>query len=254
MNDPNSPDRVPLDRPPVPRFNPLPVFEEILKGDYKTLPPFSTSFFPLAYLCAGEAIPGDTRLVIIPGTKSTIADLAALRREGWDIDIQAHRRRGGHVLGLCGGYQMLGRAIHDPQGLEGPPGSSDGLGLLDVETTLSPDKTLTRVSGTHRSTGAAIAGYEIHLGRTAGPDCARPFATLGTSPDGATSPSGLIAGTYLHGCFAGDGFRSAFLASLGAMAGSLRFEHLVESTLDGLAAHLEAHLDLDRILALAESV
>ena len=202
----------------------------------------------------GEAIPGDTRLVIIPGTKSTIADLAALRREGWDIDIQAHRRRGGHVLGLCGGYQMLGRAIHDPQGLEGPPGSSGGLGLLDVETTLSPDKTLTRVSGTHRSTGAAIAGYEIHLGRTAGPDCARPFATLGTSPDGATSPSGLIAGTYLHGCFGGDGFRSAFLASLGAMAGSLRFEHLVESTLDGLAAHLEAHLDLDHILALAEPV
>ncbi len=202
----------------------------------------------------GDALPGDTRLVIIPGSKSTIADLAALRREGWDIDIAAHVRRGGLVLGLCGGYQMLGRLIHDPDGLEGPPASLPGLGLLDVETRLVPDKTLTRVNGTHLASGADLSGYEIHLGKTSGPDCARPFASLAGSPDGAVSADGRIMGTYLHGCFASDTFRGTFLQSLGAAASALHFDDLVERTLDDLAAHLETHLDLDRILALAEAV
>jgi adenosylcobyric acid synthase len=202
----------------------------------------------------GEPIPGDARLVIIPGSKSTIADLGALRREGWDIDLRAHVRRGGFVLGLCGGYQMLGRAVHDPQGLEGPPASVEGLGLLDVETTLLPDKTLTRVSGTHLASGAALAGYEIHLGRTEGPDCARPFAAIAGAPDGAASASGRVIGTYLHGCFTSDAFRAAFLGTIGAAASALHYDGLVEQTLDRLAAHLERHLDLDRLLTLAEPV
>lgn len=208
----------------------------------------------VTFVNTGEPIPAATRLVIIPGSKSTMADLAALRREGWDIDLKAHVRRGGLVLGLCGGYQMLGRLIHDPEGLEGHAGTAEGLGLLDVETTLLPDKTLTRVSATHVATGEALTGYEIHLGWTHGPDCARPFAMIGEAPDGATSPSGQVMGTYLHGCFASDGFRSAFLREMGARASLLRFEDMIERTLDDLACHLAAHLDLDRILALAEPV
>jgi adenosylcobyric acid synthase len=202
----------------------------------------------------GEPIPADTRLVIIPGSKSTIADFEALQREGWDIDIKAHVRRGGYVLGLCGGYQMLGRKVIDPQGLEGPAGSMDGLGLLDVGTSLMSDKTLTQVTGTHLPTGAPLTGYEIHLGQTTGEDCARPFAMVGGRPDGAISASGRAMGTYLHGCFASDAFRSAFLSSLGAAASGLRFEDTIERTLDELADHLERHLDLDRLLALAAPV
>lgn len=208
----------------------------------------------VTFVHPGEPIPGDARLVIIPGSKSTIADLTALRQEGWDIDLRAHVRRGGIVMGLCGGYQMLGRMVHDPQGFEGPPGSLEGLCLLDIETTLLPDKTLTQVRGVHVPSGAAIDGYEIHLGQTTGPDCARPFARFGSSSDGAISASGQVMGTYLHGCFASDAFRRSFLAGLGATASNLRFEQQVETTLDELADHLERHLDLDRLLSLAEAV
>jgi adenosylcobyric acid synthase len=203
------------------------------------------------FLNTGEAIPGDCALVIIPGSKSTIADLKALRATGWDIDLKAHVRRGGRVLGLCGGYQMLGRLIHDPNGLEGPIGSVEGLGLLDVETTLLADKTLTETQAMHALSGELITAYEIHLGTTAGPDCTRLFAQTANGPEGATSPDGLVTGTYLHGCFAADGFRRAFLKSLGAPPSDLAFDQLIEKTLDDLAAHLETHLDLDRILELA---
>ena len=208
----------------------------------------------LTFVQPGEAIPGDSRLVIIPGSKSTVSDLAALRKEGWDIDLLAHVRRGGLVLGLCGGYQILGRLVSDPLGLEGTPGSTPGLGLLDVETTLLADKTLTRVSGTHGPSGAALEGYEIHLGKTTGVDCARPFAVLEGRPDGAISPTGQVMGSYLHGCFGSDAFRTKFLISLGIHASELRFEETVERTLDALAAHLEANLDLDLILSLAKEL
>ena len=208
----------------------------------------------LTFVQPGEAIPGDSRLVIIPGSKSTVSDLAALRKEGWDIDLLAHVRRGGLVLGLCGGYQMLGRLVSDPLGLEGTPGSTPGLGLLDVETTLLADKTLTRVSGTHGPSGAVLEGYEIHLGKTTGVDCARPFAVLEGRPDGAISPTGQVMGSYLHGCFGSDAFRTKFLISLGINASELRFEETVERTLDALAAHLEANLDLDLILSLAKEL
>jgi adenosylcobyric acid synthase len=208
----------------------------------------------VAFVQPGEPIPADSKLVIIPGSKSTIADLAALRREGWDIDLKAHVRRGGLVLGLCGGYQMLGRHIADPQGLEGKPETVEGLGLLDVETTLLPDKTLTRISGTHVMSGTPLQGYEIHLGKTAGPDCVRPFAVLEGRPDGAISASGQVMGSYLHGCFGSDQFRAKFLESLGVEASSLRFEQAVEETLEALAQHLEQHMDLDRLLSLAGTV
>jgi adenosylcobyric acid synthase len=201
----------------------------------------------------GRPLPGDADLVLLPGSKSTIADLQALRREGWDIDLAAHVRRGGRVLGLCGGYQMLGRTIADPQGVEGPPQTVPGLGLLDVETVLAPEKTTIAVAGIHRRSGSEVCGYEIHMGRTAGPDCGRPFAEIGGQPDGAVSTDGRIAGTYLHGLLAADAFRAAFLAEIGAPAGLAGYDTAVETALDGWAAHLAAHLDLDAVLAIARA-
>jgi adenosylcobyric acid synthase len=203
------------------------------------------------FLNVGEAIPGDCTLAIIPGSKSTMADLKALRGAGWDIDLKAHVRRGGRVLGLCGGYQMLGHMIHDPDALEGRACSIEGLGLLDVETILLADKTVTETQAMHALSGQLITAYEIHLGATTGSDCARLFAQTANGSEGATSLDGLVTGTYLHGCFAADGFRHAFLKSLGAPPSDLAFDHLIEKTLDDLAAHLETHLDLDKILELA---
>ena len=197
----------------------------------------------------GEAIP-IADLILIPGSKSTVADLRFMRAQGWDVDILAHRRRGGRVLGLCGGYQMLGRSVADPGGVEGPAGTFEGLGLLDVETVLSGDKTTVPVTGRHVGTGESIAGYEIHLGRTSGPDCARPFVALDGRPDGATSPDGLVAGTYVHGLFAEDGFRRAYLAAAGVVS-SLHYGAAVEAALDGLADHLERHVDIDRLLEIS---
>jgi adenosylcobyric acid synthase len=199
----------------------------------------------------GGALPGDADLIVLPGSKATIADLNALRSAGFDIDIAAHRRRGGIILGLCGGYQMLGRTIADPDGIEGPSGEVDGLGLLDVTTTLSAEKRLEPARGT-TSDGAPFAGYEMHMGVTAGADCARPFARLADgSAEGAVSADGRVAGTYVHGLFADDRQRAAWLARLSAGPTRIAYEALVEQTLDALAAHLAAHLDLERLLTLA---
>jgi adenosylcobyric acid synthase len=202
----------------------------------------------------GTPLPGEADLVIIPGSKSTIADLEALRAEGWHVDLAAHHRRGGTVLGLCGGYQMLGKMIHDPLGLEGRPGSCPGLALLDVETTLVPNKTLTRVHARHVKSGMTVSGYEIHLGTTKGPDCDRPFTLIGDTPDGAQSRDGRVTGTYIHGLFSDDGFRRHILEDLGAEAGAFAFEATIEDTLDELARHLSRHLDIERLLALAAPV
>ena len=205
----------------------------------------------VSFIGEGEPLPGDCVLAIIPGSKSTVSDLAYLRAQGWDIDLAAHVRRGGHVLGLCGGYQMLGTQVHDPAGLEGKPGSFPGLGHLQVETTLAPAKTVRQVSASHAATGAAITAYEIHLGETAGPDCERPFAMTPSGPDGAVSATGRVMGTYLHGCFASDAFRTALLSSIGAPAQSYGYEQLIDATLDDLAAHLARHLDVEKLLAIA---
>lgn len=205
----------------------------------------------LRMIGAGEAIPGDTDLVILPGSKSTCGDLAYLRAQGWDVDLAAHVRRGGHVLGICGGYQMLGRSVRDPEGIEGPAGETPGLGLLDVETTMTPDKRLTRSRATHAASGLEVEGYEIHIGRTEGPDRARPFALVDGQPEGARSADGRITGSYLHGLFAADAFRAAWLAGLGAAPSGLRHAQVVEDTLEALADHLETHLDVAGLLALA---
>jgi len=200
---------------------------------------------------SGQALPGDADLVILPGSKATIADLAALREAGFDIDIAAHLRRGGTVLGLCGGYQMLGRAVHDPDGIEGLSETAAGLGQLDVETTLSAEKRLEPVAGA-TSDGAPFTGYEMHMGLTEGPDCARPFARLADgSPEGAVSADGRVIGTYIHGLFAGDRQRSAWLKRFAPGGAAIAYDALIEETLDRLAAHLAAHIDVDRLLTLA---
>ncbi|MCG8510805.1 MAG: cobyric acid synthase [Rhodospirillales bacterium] len=199
---------------------------------------------------SGSALPGDADLVVLPGTKSTIADLAFLRAQGWDIDLKAHLRRGGRVIGICGGYQMLGMAVEDPDGIEGQAGRVDGLGLLEVETVMSPEKTLSRVRANHCASGEPVDGYEIHIGRTAGPDCDRPLFTVEGRPEGAVSDDGRVMGTYLHGCFCSDRFRAAFLASLRQSASGLSYADGVDGALDNLAAHIEAHLDVDAMLKL----
>ncbi|MBO6774974.1 MAG: cobyric acid synthase [Marinibacterium sp.] len=202
-------------------------------------------------LRAGQPIPGNADLVILPGSKSTRGDLDFLRAQGWDVDLVAHHRRGGRVLGICGGYQMLGRAIHDPDGIEGPAGSSPGLGLLDVETVMTGDKRLTSTRARHMASGLEIDGYEIHIGRTEGPDRDRPFANVADRPEGAISADGQVTGSYLHGMFRDDAFRAAFLRELGAESGGLAYGAGVEAALDDLATHLETHLDVDGLIALA---
>jgi len=204
----------------------------------------------LAFIPPGTPLPADADLVILPGSKATLADLAFLRAQGWDIDLLAHHRRGGQVLGICGGYQMLGSLVADPDGIEGAPGSARGLGLLAVETVMGNDKTLVAVEG--ECLNQAVRGFEMHMGVTTGADCARPFCTLAGKPDGAVSADGSVMGLYLHGLFAADGFRSRFLDRFAEGAAStLAYEARVEAVLDDLADHLEAHLDLDRLYDLS---
>jgi len=248
-------DALALDRRPVPKPQArlriaVPILPHIANfDDFDPLDAEADVEFMLVR--SGTALPGDADLIVLPGSKATIADLAALRAAGFDIDIAAHRRRGGMILGLCGGYQMLGRAIADPGGVEGPAASVEGLGLLDVATILSAEKRLEAVRGGSND-GAPFAGYEMHMGVTAGPDCARPFATLADgSREGAVSPDGRVIGTYVHGLFADDRQRAAWLKRLGGTA-RVAHDDLIERTLDALAAHLSTHLDVDRLLKIAQ--
>jgi adenosylcobyric acid synthase len=200
----------------------------------------------------GTPIPAGAALVLLPGSKTTIDDLEAFREQGWDIDLRAHVRRGGRVLGLCGGYQMLGQSLADPHGIEGAPRTVPGLGLLAVDTVMTPDKRLAAVTGTSLPDGVPFAGYEMHIGATEGPDAARPLLRLADGRlDGAVSADGRVAGTYVHGLFAQDAQRAAWLARLGTASGGAGYEAGVEAALDGLARHIAAHVDCDRLLALA---
>jgi adenosylcobyric acid synthase len=191
-------------------------------------------------------------LIVVPGSKSTIADFKTLREVGWDIDIAAHVRRGGHVLGLCGGYQMLGVSIADPHGIEGPAGSVPGLSLLQVDTVIAGEKALAEVSGTTVADAAPVKGYEMHVGVSTGPDTARPLVRFSDGrSDGAVSADGRVAGTYLHGFFADDAQRRAWIERLGGTPSRHSHDADIQSTLDALADHLEAHIDVDRLLRLA---
>lgn len=202
----------------------------------------------------GQPLPADATLVLIPGSKSTIADLAHFRAQGWDIDLLGHVRRGGRVLGICGGYQMLGQRIIDAEGIEGPPGEVAGLGLLDVVTVMKPAKRLSRTDAVHNASGEAVSGYEIHIGETDGPDRANAWLTIEGRGEGAASADGRIKGCYLHGLFSADGFRGAYLTELGHSGPVTAYGSAVEAALDALAQHLEAHIDVDALLSLAGPV
>lgn len=206
----------------------------------------------LTMLHAGQPLPADADVVIIPGSKSTRGDLQFLKDQGWDEDVRAHVRRGGNVLGICGGFQMLGHKVDDPDGIEGPAGNTHGIGLLNVDTTMTDDKRLTTVTAVHRPSGQAFQGYEIHIGRSDGPDRARPFAQVADQHEGAISADGRVAGSYLHGMFRDDGFRRAWLAGFGVAPGAGSYTETVEATLDTLADHLETHLDIAAIFACAQ--
>ena len=204
----------------------------------------------LVFLGPHQPVPGDAALVILPGSKSTIADLASLREFGWEVDLRAHRRRGGSILGICGGYQMLGRSLADPHGIEGPPSKIEGLGLFEVDTILEGDKVLVEVTGETVGSGVPFKGYEMHVGRTTG--AVQPLLKLANGQvDGAVSADGRVAGCYIHGLLADDRQRQHWLQRLGGQASSFAYESDVDTTLDLLADHLEKHVDCDRLLALA---
>lgn len=234
---------------------PVTIAVPVLPGiaNFDDLDPFALeSEVRLCMVRRGETFPVEAALVILPGSKTTIADLAAFRREGWDIDLFAHVRRGGHVLGLCGGYQMLGKIVRDPHGIEGTPGEAPGLGLLDIETEISGGKVLAPVHGKTTHNGAPFSGYEMHIGRTFGPDCARPLVhfTDGRS-DGAAAADGKVSGCYVHGLFTEAAQRSALLARFGGKGSGISYDETLEAALDTVAVHLEAHIDLDALLTLA---
>ncbi|WP_267550868.1 cobyric acid synthase [Rhizobium rhizogenes] len=197
----------------------------------------------LVFVRPGERLPGDAGLVVLPGSKSTIGDLLDLREQGWDRDIAAHARRGGRVIGICGGYQMLGRMVYDPHGIEGSVTETPGLGLLDIETEMAPEKTVRNSLALSREYEVPLSGYEIHLGVTSGADCERPSTVIDGRPDGALSPDGRIMGTYLHGLFGSDGYRAKLLESFGLSGERTDYRAGVDAALDEIAAELEGVLD-----------
>lgn len=206
----------------------------------------------------GQPIPRTADVVVLFGTKSTLGDLAFLRAQGWDIDLKAHARAGGRVLGICGGYQLLGRRIHDPEGIDGCAGSVDGLGLLDVETSMRAAKRVAEFEGRCALTACAVRGYEIHVGETSGPDATKPMFQLGLSgasrAEGARSVDGLIEGAYVHGMFTSDEFRREWLERAGGASDpSIRYGAQLESALDELADGFEEAVDVEQLLEIAAS-
>ncbi|WP_448583059.1 cobyric acid synthase [Thermaurantiacus sp.] len=246
-------DAVVLDRPAPAQAGRLEIAVPMLPriANFEDLDPLAAEpAVSLTMVPPGRPIPASARLVILPRSKAVIADLAFLRAEGWDIDILAHRRRGGHVLGLCGGYQMLGRMVHDPHGLEGPAGSAPGLGLFPAETMLMPGKTARETNATCLLHGMPVTGYEIHVGVTTG-DAAPLLRLADGRTDGAISADGRVAGTYVHGLFNRGETRAAWLRRLGAPSTGRDQGAIVDAALDSVAEVLARALDPDWLLALA---
>jgi len=205
----------------------------------------------LVFVAPGEPLPAEASLVILPGSKATRADLDFFRQQGWDIDLAAHIRRGGMVIGICAGFQMLGKAVADPQGIEGPAGTTPGLGLLDMETVMEGAKTLTETHAHDQLTDCSIAGYEMHMGQSQGAALANPWLSLDGRPEGAIRADGRVMGCYIHGLFANDRWRARLLDRL-AVRSQTAYESQVDQTLDALAAHLEQHVDMDRLVSISQ--
>jgi adenosylcobyric acid synthase len=205
----------------------------------------------LGFIPPGQPIPLNVDMIILPGTKSTIADMRFMQAQGWDHDCIAFARTGGRIFGICGGYQLLGKNMHDPDGVDGVVGSIEGLGLLDVVTTMQGGKTVSPMEAIHSASGVGIQGYEIHMGKTTGSDAARPFARLASGrQEGSTSASGLVQGTYLHGIFSNNEFRKVWLDQFGEQVSTeFDYDHHVEECLDEVARGLAAELDIPRLFA-----
>ncbi len=202
----------------------------------------------LQFITTGQ-MKSDADVIILAGSKSVQSDLDWLKQQGWQEHIQKHLRYGGKLIGICGGYQMLGQKLHDPNGIEGPAGSGAGLGLLDFETVLETQKQLTRVEGQFIWDNAAVTGYEIHMCTSKGPALSHPAVKLKDKVDGVISKDGQIIGTYLHGLFD----KETALHSLLNWAGlqdieNFDYESLREQELDRLASEMQQHIDIDLLL------
>lgn len=205
----------------------------------------------IKYIKSGERLPVDTDIVILPGSKSTIADLDYLKIEGWQHALEAHLGRNGQIIGVCGGYQMLGQKIYDPEHIESELDEIEGFGLLDIETEMAPQKITENVVAETQVFNANVNGYEIHIGRTTGDDCERPFSIINGNKDGAISRDGKVMGTYLHGLFTSDAFREKLLTSHGIASSEANYEKLVDDALNELANELEKLVDFDQLLDIA---
>lgn len=202
------------------------------------------------YIKLGERIP-DADLIILPGSKNTCNDIQALKDYGWEQALNRHLRYGGKVLGICGGFQMLGNVIKDPDGVESGV-SKEGFGWLDMDTTLAPSKQLKQVSGQLALNNETITGYEIHMGISTGPALNQPALILNDTPsrrtEGAISPDNQIAGTYVHGLFDHTTSCSAWLKWAGLKeVFEFNYEQLRENEIDRLAEMLEQHLDWEKL-------
>ncbi|SOE09473.1 adenosylcobyric acid synthase (glutamine-hydrolysing) [Hoeflea halophila] len=202
----------------------------------------------LVFVRPGERVPADAGLVILPGSKSTISDLADFRRQGWHADLEDHRRRGGRIIGICGGLQMLGRMVRDPHGIEGGETAAEGLGFLDIETEMVPEKTVRNIRARSAEFDVALSGYEIHLGISKGADAARPMTILDGRPDGAVSPDGRVSGTYLHGLFDSDEYRARLLAEFGIRGGESNYRADVDRALDEIAEDLDRLVGFEQLM------
>lgn len=202
----------------------------------------------------GKPLPRDADVIILLGTKSTIADLKFLRDQGWEHDIQVHVRHGGRVLGLCGGYQMLGRQLLDPELVDGSTSTSTGLGLLDIDTTMSASKQVRPVIATCAKSSCTLDAYEIHAGITTGGDTDRPMFTLNGDNEGAVSPTGQVQGTYLHGLFSNDAYRTWWLNQIRYTDSQLQYNVAVDQTLTELAEEVSRYCDLDAFFNLAKPI
>ncbi|MFK7866549.1 MAG: cobyric acid synthase [Alphaproteobacteria bacterium] len=228
----------------VPRLNSIANFDDLD-------PLAAETGVRLSLIDAGHALPLDADMILLPGSKNTISDLVHFKAQGWHHDLYALHRHGCFILGLCGGYQMLCTQIHDPEGIESSHKQIAGLGLLDCETTLTAPKITRAITARSPFTGDSVEGYEIHMGRTQGADCANPVLTHINGDqariDGAIAPDGLVMGCYMHGLFHQDQFRHHFIAKLGGKTQDYSHEASLQAGLDELADHLETHLDIEKI-------
>ena len=209
----------------------------------------------LQFIRKGDAFPSDADMVVLPGSKSTIADMQELRSNGWEAPIKAFAANGGCLIGICGGYQILGKSIKDPLGLEGNVREIEGLGLLDIETELRPEKTVKNSKPMSIEHDLPLDGYEIHMGQTRGSDCVRPMIDFETHKDGAINTQGNVRGCYLHGLFGSDGYRKELLESAGFISGGdVSYMQTVEQALDELAEEMERWLDVDGLLQNARDI